>query len=1513
MSKKIQIDIEVNGKMTKATVDAKKLRGQLDGLDDAQKKTTKSGDKFQKGLKGVGEQSANASKNFSKFSMGMGGFVGVYASLAAQLFAVSAAFQFLKRAGDLEALKAGQIAYASSTGTALRTLARDIQAATASQVAFVDASQAAAIGTAAGLSTDQLTRLGKAAADASQILGRDVTDSFNRLVRGVTKAEPELLDELGIILRLKDATEEYATAIGKTPEQLTQFEKSQAVANNVLGQAEEKYSAILDVVGRTPNQFAQLGIAFEEILDSIKEVVAVMAGPFATALKDTPLIAASAFGLLLSGPMKAMGFSLKDIADEASESSKVQQASIEKLKKKRMEMVDVVGAQKKKLQELAKVEVKEGTTSKILKTLGDGGKLYGVDKANLKRALTAAENQFREHGEITSGIFKGRDAEVLASFRNTLNKMDNATQQTASKWSLAMNYMKTQALGFVAFTKNAFAGLVTRIGKLFSIAGWASIIALGYQSAVAAMKKYGMLAEEAAPSFDAQQVAAEGLRERIRNLSEEYEKFAEVLAVKIVYAGNSFEVLYSNAGDLANMLATTFSSDNIDTMFDQLAGDYTTELYKIEMTNKKFISAVGNLGNHPVWASLKATVATPIIGVGGVLSSLLTMDPSRFMQTMDLVNGKFSELDKIVVKGAMNLSNYFFGTEYTFKISDTSTATFKNINESLDSINVFQEKMREEGLEGYTSFEDMGKALSRLKELAKDGIQFEEMKEFTELRDTIKETSETTTKLAGELKMFPELAKATAQAFSSVDQTLKGATQGDALRNAADAQLASMNEIIKGRGKGAKLTKDELDLINKLLKQRQLGERIAVRDFDRKTRALQLQQASLLNEDKLFKGTITQLKHQDKIRKSQETLKQAEEDRLILQQTYTAEELKTTPELVRQMQVIQATEDLENKRLGILKEQADFLALTTPIQNAIELNKHQQTLISGRKALVDMSQKEFNIRKQIVDIERRMARDKSAEAVADAGSANLFLDTGRLSASENLRLAKEERDIGLIANQKEYENKLAQIEIEYQLLDAKKEQTALEFELLALQLREKGRGDEAVKAEQLAAKTRSFSYGKAQEAAEQLALKAKEAADYGLGKAVRDAERAYRSLQRVNQVLKSAADAFKTAMNDSINAIFDSLSDKTLDLNEKLKEIGRNFLQAIQEAVTDKFIVEPILDMLGLGELGSSPTNPMYVQPVGSIVTSGSSTGGSTGGAAKALGSILGGVGQPGHSRENPLYVCCVCAEQEQTTKDDIINKVLNKDKDKKKAPGDEDKKGFFEYLFGKKMGSVTRAEAGKDGVEAERKSVTNVGGIFGQFVNDVRGLFSGDAPFLQSLGNIFSSGVEGFGSLFGDLFGNLGSLFGNLGGLFGGGGGAGGGLLSGLASMIPGIGPILGGAMSIFGFKNGGIMNNGSKVSGYATGGIADGPNSGHLAMLHGREAVVPLPNGNSIPVQMNGNGGMQNNNVTVNVSTDGQVQSSANGAMGENLGQVIAAAVQKELHNQKRAGGILNKHGAA
>jgi hypothetical protein len=43
------------------------------------------------------------------------------------------------------------------------------------------------------------------------------------------------------------------------------------------------------------------------------------------------------------------------------------------------------------------------------------------------------------------------------------------------------------------------------------------------------------------------------------------------------------------------------------------------------------------------------------------------------------------------------------------------------------------------------------------------------------------------------------------------------------------------------------------------------------------------------------------------------------------------------------------------------------------------------------------------------------------------------------------------------------------------------------------------------------------------------------------------------------------------------------------------------------------------------------------------------------------------------------------------------------------------------------------------------------------------------------------------------------------------------------------------------------------------ATGGIIGGPKSGYQAMLHGTEAVVPLPDGKTIPVQVKGGTGGQ------------------------------------------------------
>ena len=112
----------------------------------------------------------------------------------------------------------------------------------------------------------------------------------------------------------------------------------------------------------------------------------------------------------------------------------------------------------------------------------------------------------------------------------------------------------------------------------------------------------------------------------------------------------------------------------------------------------------------------------------------------------------------------------------------------------------------------------------------------------------------------------------------------------------------------------------------------------------------------------------------------------------------------------------------------------------------------------------------------------------------------------------------------------------------------------------------------------------------------------------------------------------------------------------------------------------------------------------------------------------------------------------------------------------------------------------------------------------------------------------------------------------------------------------------------ALFGFggtgaRQGGIMSKHGRS--YSQGGIAHGPSSGYGAVLHGREAVIPLPNGRSIPVEMGkGQMGTNNTNITVNMA-EGSSEVTSDGS--KQLAQAIDAAVQNTLEREMRPGGIL------
>ena len=271
---KVSIIVDDNGSMRLTEKSANKLGGGMD-------RVARSASSADRNLKGAAAASSNSTKNFSKMSQGISsGLVPAYATLAANVFAVQAVFLAFKNSADITNLIEGQKALGAVTGVAYKTITNSLREATNGMLSFKEAATAAAIGTAGGLTSGQLTDLAAAAKNASAVLGRDLTDSFNRLIRGVTKAEPELLDELGIILRLETASLKYAKAMGITGRKLTTFEKQQAVTNEVLEQAGDKYGKIADIMDPMGQAVNRLGASFDELLLPLQTGLTKYAAPF---------------------------------------------------------------------------------------------------------------------------------------------------------------------------------------------------------------------------------------------------------------------------------------------------------------------------------------------------------------------------------------------------------------------------------------------------------------------------------------------------------------------------------------------------------------------------------------------------------------------------------------------------------------------------------------------------------------------------------------------------------------------------------------------------------------------------------------------------------------------------------------------------------------------------------------------------------------------------------------------------------------------------------------------------------------------------------------------------------------------------------------------------------------------------------------------------------------------------------------------------------------------------------
>lgn len=275
---------------------ARNLTGAQERAAGAGARVNRMSAQQQQNLRGVSETTNNTSRAFAKMAKGMeGSLVPAYATVAANAFALTAAFNKLREAAALNVMFEAMAVTTGRTGIAMQGLVRDMQSITKNAVSMENAAKQASIAVSAGFDAKTVQDLTLAASNASKALGVDMTNAMDRVFKGAIKAEPELLDELGIILRLDPAARKYASSIGKSVDELSTFEKQTSIVNEVLEQAENKFGALADL---DSNPYDRIAASLSEIVKSGLNLMNSFLGPLAGFLADNKELLTGIFALV---------------------------------------------------------------------------------------------------------------------------------------------------------------------------------------------------------------------------------------------------------------------------------------------------------------------------------------------------------------------------------------------------------------------------------------------------------------------------------------------------------------------------------------------------------------------------------------------------------------------------------------------------------------------------------------------------------------------------------------------------------------------------------------------------------------------------------------------------------------------------------------------------------------------------------------------------------------------------------------------------------------------------------------------------------------------------------------------------------------------------------------------------------------------------------------------------------------------------------------------------------------
>jgi tape measure domain-containing protein len=228
-----------------------------------------------------------------------------------------------------------------------------------------------------------------------------------------------------------------------------------------------------------------------------------------------------------------------------------------------------------------------------------------------------------------------------------------------------------------------------------------------------------------------------------------------------------------------------------------------------------------------------------------------------------------------------------------------------------------------------------------------------------------------------------------------------------------------------------------------------------------------------------------------------------------------------------------------------------------------------------------------------------------------------------------------------------------------------------------------------------------------------------------------------------------------------------------------------------------------------------------------------------------------------------------------------------------------EEQIAAFARFQGKEKEGFAPAGSIRDYVNSAKDDLKDVEGMAVQAASGIEGhlsgafssIITGASSFRDAMGNLFSNVSKMFADMVAQMLAKW-------------------AMMQFMNALFPGAGATQSASplASIIGqtAANGAVWQGG--FTPFANGGIVKGPTLGLVGEGRYNEAVVPLPDGKKIPVEMGkGMGGGVNSSVVVNINNDGSSDSTTKGSQGNQLAKGIEGAVKDVIMREMRPGGMI------